>query len=123
MQEPIHWMRSAVLVLLKVVVRNEESDHCLVLSLYLLLTHSFMLKIDGPRYFPQCLRKGLSGGCLPRISLEKGSTLLTLKTHLILLKRNKVCQKYQNFIRGDPYKLGLTPRDQQKISSKLHESF
>ena len=48
--------------------------------------------------------------------------------------RNKVCQKYQNFMRRDPYKLGRTPLDHQKISkvkhyfggfqaSKLHESF
>ena len=28
---------------------------------------------------------------------------------------NEVCQKYQNLIKGDPYKLGQTPPDQQKI--------
>ena len=48
--------------------------------------------------------------------------------------RNKACQKYQNFMRQDPYKLGRTPLYHQKISkvkhyfggfqaSKLHESF
>ena len=48
--------------------------------------------------------------------------------------KNKVNQKYHNFIRGDPYKLSQMPLDQRKISkakhyfggfsvSKLHESF
>ena len=37
--------------------------------------------------------------------MEKGSTLSPPWIYLVLLEKNKVYRKYQNFIRGDPYEL------------------
>ena len=44
------------------------------------------------------------------MSLEKGSTLFRPQSYLVSLKKkNKVHRKYQNSIRGDPYKPGQSP--------------
>ena len=43
------------------------------------------------------------------MSFEKGSTLFTPEKLSHFAKKNKVCRKYQNFIRGDPYEPGQTP--------------
>ena len=53
------------------------------------------------------------------MSLEKGSMLFTPESYLVLPKKNKVHQKYQNLTRRDPYKLSKTPLD-QKISKLKH---
>ena len=53
------------------------------------------------------------------MSLEEGSTLLPHKV-ISFRQINKVHQKYQNFIRGDPYKLSQTTLNQKKYSKVKH---
>ena len=47
------------------------------------------------------------------MSLEKGSQFLPLQVFRVAEKI--VCQKYRNFIKGDPYKLGWRPLGPKKI--------
>ena len=54
------------------------------------------------------------------MSLEKDSALFYPMKLSRFSEEKKSRQKYQNFVRRDPYKLGQTALDQQNISKVKH---
>ena len=67
------------------------------------------LTLLGPYTSATTRTSALKNLTFPNYKFGKGKyAFYPIKLSHFAVKKNKVCQKYQNFIRGDPCKLGYT---------------